>query len=634
MLPASVRARTDVRGSPVDAPRSWLLRPLGKLGLGLAVLALTATACSSGGSGGGGAGNPPGKAANMATFALPPNTVPNWIWPFTPIANFSVVNAANFQYLMYRPLYWFGDASGGPGINPDVSVGNLPTYSPDGKTVTITLKPYTWSNGEKVTAANVIFWINMEKAQKSDYAGYVPGQFPDNVVKAEAKDDTTVVLTLDQAYSQQWFTYNELGQITPMPKAWDKTADDTPGTCTTSVAGCAAVFKYMITQTKDLPHYATNPVWQVVDGPWRLDSFNADGHVTFVPNPKYTGPTKATLSKFVLAPFTTEAAEFNVLRSGQTIDVGYLPPTDVTQPKDPSTGPDKAGANPLSNHYQLAPQFLYGINYFPLNFNNPTVGPIFRQLYFRQALQSTVDQEGVIRAAAKGYGVPTTGPVPSYPDSELVSELEKSNPYPFDLNAAKNYLTSHGWNVVPGGTSTCAQPGTGPTQCGAGVAAGAKLSFKLPYASGIDRVDTAMQSLKSNAAKIGIQLELSTAPFNTIIGEATPCTGSKCTWQMANWGGGWVFSPDYYPTGELLFGTGAASNSGSYSDKSIDGLIHTTNLKSGAAPMIAYEDALARQLPVIWQPNYTYSLTEIANGLQGATPQNPFASLNPENWHY
>jgi peptide/nickel transport system substrate-binding protein len=617
----------------VDAPRSWPHRSLGRIALGLAVLALGAGACSSNGSGGG-AGNPPGKAANQATFALPPNTVPNWIWPFTPIGNFSVANAAYLQQLLYRPLYWFGDNAGGPAINPDLSIGNLPTYSDGGRTVTITLKPYVWSNGEKVTAANVLFWINMEKARKSDYAGYVPGQFPDNVTAATAPDDHTVVLKLDAAYSQQWFTYNQLGQITPMPKAWDVTAAGSPGTCSSSIAGCATVFKYMTAQTKDLPHYATNPLWQVVDGPWKLTAFSADGHATFVPNPQYSGPVKATLAKFILAPFTTDAAEFNVLRSGQTIDVGYLPNQDVTQAKDASTGPDKAGPNPLSNHYTLAPQFLYGINYFPLNFNNPTYGPVFRQLYFRQALQSLVDQESIIKVAAKGYGVPTHGPVPSYPDSPLVSQTEKDNPYPFDINAAKNYLTSHGWNVVDGGTTTCQQPGTGPTQCGAGIPAGLKLSFDLQYASGLDRVDTAMQSLKSNAAKIGVQLSLSTAPFNTVIDTAVPCTGAKCTWQMGNWGGGWVFAPDYYPTGESIFGTGAASNSGSYSDKAVDALIHDSNIKSGTEPMIAYEDALAKQLPVIWQPNYTYSLTEVANGLQGATPQNPFGSLNPENWHF
>jgi peptide/nickel transport system substrate-binding protein len=66
----------------------------------------------------------------------------------------------------------------------------------------------------------------------------------------------------------------------------------------------------------------------------------------------------------------------------------------------------------------------------------------------------------------------------------------------------------------------------------------------------------------------------------------------------------------------------------------MDALIHQTNVRSGTAPMLAYEDALARALPVIWQPNYTYTLTEVANGLSGVTPQNPFGSITPEDWHY
>ncbi len=27
----------------------------------------------------------------------------------------------------------------------------------------------------------------------------------------------------------------------------------------------------------------------------------------------------------------------------------------------------------------------------------------------------------------------------------------------------------------------------------------------------------------------------------------------SCNWDMGNWGGGWTFVPDYYPTGETLF---------------------------------------------------------------------------------
>ena len=92
------------------------------------------------------------------------------------------------------------------------------------------LKPYKWSNGEILTAQDVVFWFNMEKAEKANWAAYVPGQFPDNVTNVSAPDPSTVTFTFDKAYSQQWLTYNQLGQITPMPAAWDMTSATAKGT--------------------------------------------------------------------------------------------------------------------------------------------------------------------------------------------------------------------------------------------------------------------------------------------------------------------------------------------------------------------------------------------------------------------
>ncbi|ALE07855.1 hypothetical protein AL755_14640 [Arthrobacter sp. ERGS1:01] len=601
----------------------------------IAVVFLALTGCSSGNgsSNSSSSANPPGKAANTATFADPPNTVPNWIFPFAPIADFSVSNSSYLQFLMYRPLYWFGN-NGATGVDDSLSLAAEPVYSNGGKTVTITLKPYKWSDGSTLTSTDVMFWFNMLKAEKANYAAYTPGQFPDNITSASAPNATTVVFNTDKAYSQQWFLANQLSTITPMPVAWDVTAAGTKSDCATNEADCKAVYNYLITQAKDLPTYATNPLWQVVDGPWKLSSFSSDGNVTFVPNTTYSGPVKPTLKKFIEVPFTTDDAQFNVLRTGSTIDVGYLPTQDLTSPKPASSGPAEAGPNPLSSNYTLAPWFLYGINYFPINFNNPTVGPIFKQLYFRQALQSIVDQAGVLSSAAKNYGVQTTGPVPLFPDSPLISSVEKTNPYPFSISAAGKYLSDNGWTVKAGGVTTCTKPGTGAGECGAGITSGEPLTFTLQYVSGQQTITTAMQSMKSNAAQVGITLNIVPAPFNTVTGTAVPCSGATCTWQMGNWGGGWVYSPDYYPTGELLFSTGAGSNSGSYSNPAIDKLIQSTTTESGTAVMQAYENALAKDLPVVWQPNYTYSLTEVANGLQGVTPLNPYSALNPENWHY
>ena len=126
-----------------------------------------------------------------------------------------------------------------------------------------------------------------------------------------------------------------------MPEAWDKTASG-PSHCSTTVSDCAAVYKYLDGQSKSLTTYVSSPLWSVVDGPWKLSAFNADGHVTFVPNKSYSGPVKPSLSQFQEVPFTTDSAEYGVLQApnSQTIDVGYLPEQDA--PAKPA-GPARSG---------------------------------------------------------------------------------------------------------------------------------------------------------------------------------------------------------------------------------------------------------------------------------------------------
>jgi peptide/nickel transport system substrate-binding protein len=564
-------------------------------------------------------------AGGTATYALPPNTTPNYIFPFSKIDYFSVANSAYLQALMYRPLYWFG--SGGQAkIDDQLSLAAAPKYS--GTTVTITLKDYKWSDGTPVSSTDVLFWMNMMKAEKANWADYIPGAFPDNVKTVTADSPTQVTFTLDKQYSSYWFTYNELSQITPMPQAWDKTSDTAKGNCSTSVDACHAVYAYLAGKAKDQKSYATDPLWQVVDGPWKLQSYNADGHVTFVPNPGYSGPNKPHLASFKLAPFTTEDSEYNVLRSGgHAIDVGYLP-TVAAAPK-PADKP--VGPNPVAS-YTLDPLYLYGINYFPYNFNNPDVGPIFKQTYFRQALQYLVDQKSVIDGPLKGYGVPTTGPVPILPPTFASAQSKAGDPFPYNPDTAKQLLASHGWAITPNGVSAC----TDPSLCGAGVKKGQTLEFQLLWATGNAWIESFMKALQSNASRVGIKIDLKGAPFNQVTGTAIPCkpTEKTCDWQMGNWGGGWVFVPDYYPSGETLFQTGAGSNSGSYADPRDDQMIVATTTDSSPAVFSSWQDYLAKQVPVVWAPNGVYELTEVYNKLQGVLPQNPFAFINPENWYF
>ncbi|HWD97197.1 MAG TPA: ABC transporter substrate-binding protein, partial [Acidimicrobiales bacterium] len=450
----------------------------------------------------------------------------------------------------------------------------------------------------------------------------VPGEFPANVTSMSAPNATTVVFKLDKAYSSNWFTDNELSQVTPLPaQAWDKeSATGKIGNYTATNAGAVAVWKYLTAQAQTLSTYATNPLWQVVDGPFKLKSFQTTGYTVFVKNTKYSGH-QPNYKELTLEPFTTDAAEFNALRAG-TLDYGYVPPEDSSEI-----------ALLKADGYTSKPWIGWSINYFAINFNNPTVGPIFRQLYFRQALQEMVNQPVDIKKALYGFGYPTYGPVPIKPKNTLSTKEETTNPYPYSPKKSKALLTDNGWKVVPGGTTTCVKPGTAKGDCGTGITKGEKLSFNLQYNNGFTYVTQFMESLKSNAeASDGIVLNLTTAPFDTVLSTAVPCkVGPSCNWQLANWGQGWSYGPDYYPTGETLYSTGSGDNSGSYSNSINDANINLTHTVSGIAVLDKYENYLAKQLPVIWQPDPDFQISEFKSGMKGIT-QSPILNFTPEFW--
>jgi peptide/nickel transport system substrate-binding protein len=597
-------------------------------------LALAAAGCSSSSNNNTGSSSGTPINGGTAVFALPPATTATYIFPYMSSTVISNMNLFYFQYLMYRPLYWFGQ-NGQPVQNNSLSLANPPKFN--GRNVTITLKNYKWSNGQPVTAQNVMFWLNMETAVPEDYGAYT--NFPADVSNIKVVSPTELTMTLDKSYSPTWFLYNQLSQITPMPEAWDKTASG-PSHCSTNVKDCTAVYNYLNAQAKNLGSYVGSPLWSIVDGPFKLSAFNSDGHLTMVPNKSYSGPVKPRIAAFQEVPFTTDAAEYNVLQSpnGATkIDWGYIPQQDI--PAKPANA--ATGVNPMaSKGYTLYPWTVWGINYSVMNFQD-SIGDhaaIIKQLYFRQALAYMMNQGSVLSGPLRGYGNVTVGPVGASPVTSWLSSQGKSgDPYPFNPSKAKSLLADNGWKVVPNGTSTCVKPGTAAGDCGAGITAGSALNFSLPYASGVAWIASEMQQLQSNAASIGIKLNLAPKPFAQVTALAAGnCKVAKipCDWDLADWGGGWSFSPDYQPTGEQLFLSGVVANSGGYSSATNDSLINDTLTTSNLQAMYNWQDYLSKQLPVLWQPNADYQLNEIANNMKGAAPMSPTLSINPENWYF
>jgi peptide/nickel transport system substrate-binding protein len=244
-----------------------------------------------------------------------------------------------------------------------------------------------------------------------------------------------------------------------------------------------------------------------------------------------------------------------------------------------------------------------------------------------------MNQPAILSGPLKGYGVIQTGPVGTYPATPFLSpQGKKGVPFPYNPAKAKALLASHGWSVAPQGTTTCANP----SLCGPGITKGSPLTFTFLYASGTAWISQEALQLQSSGALVGIKLNLESQPFDDVVSDAGNCVVAKipCNWDMADWGLGWSFAPDYYPSGETLFLCGAIANSGGFCDKTNDALIDQTLTNNSLSLFYKWQDYLATQLPVQWQVNAPYLISEIVNNLKGVAPQSSTLTLNPENWYY
>jgi peptide/nickel transport system substrate-binding protein len=565
-------------------------------------------------------------SGGVVTLAESPGFIPTYIFPLADDANYTIANQEDFESLLFRPLYDFGSSSNPVGMNTQDSLAYPPVYSDNDRTVTVTLKHYMWSDGVPVTSRDIIFWMNLLEVETSNWGDFTPGEFPDNVTSYSATNSTTVVFHLTRAYNPQWFTDNQLAQITPLPQqAWDKTSASGPvGNYDETPSGAKAVYAFLNGQALKTSTYTTNPLWQVVDGPWKLTQFSDTGALTFVPNKKYSGPVKASLSEFMEVPFTSDSAEVDDLLSGD-LSVGYLPTQDLPEQSRVTSG----------GKYTLSKTALFEINYIELNYENPAIAPLVSQLYIRQALQYVMDQPAQVTAILDGGGYPDYGPLPPQPANPYVTGDQEKGAYPFSVSKARSLLVAHGWSVPSSGAAVCKRSGTAPADCGAGIAAGQKLSLNLLYATGTAAADAEMANYKSDAASAGIVLNVTGSPINSVIAQGVPCSKSSC-WQMLTWGAGgatWTYSP--YPSGESQFETGAADNGGNYSDAAANKLIQATNYTSSASAMAQYDNYLTQQLPVIWQM-CTYSYYAVKTNLHGVSFNvlGQFSYPTPENWYF
>ncbi|MFI6493106.1 peptide ABC transporter substrate-binding protein [Streptomyces sp. NPDC050564] len=556
-------------------------------------------------------------------YALPANFTPNWILPIGTAAHLNTNNISIAASLWERLVAYDG-STGEVAWNKKASIATAADFASDGKSVNITLGDRSWSDGKPITSRDVEFWFNLIKADKAQWAGYTPGKSPDNWTSFKTIDDRHFTITFDKAYNAQWMLANELSEITPLPQhAWDRTsASATVSDADRTAAGAKKVWTYLNTAAKNISGYEKDALWKTISGPYTVKSFSTSGKVVLAANKKYDGGEKANIATVNLLPFTTADAEKNALRSGG-VDYGYIEATDLDQ-KDRFT----------AQGYTVKPWSGWAITYMPYNFNNPSMGAVFKQLYARQAVQKSIDQAALAKVIFNGTAVPGYGPIPQAQSSDFLSPTQKDNPYPFSTSAAKELLTSHGW-TEKGGVMLCTDPGTGSDRCGAGVAKGTKFQMQVLSQSGSSVTDNMMSAIQSSLEKTGIKFSIKTAPVNSVLSQTPPCTASQsiCKWQLSFFGtaGSWYFSA--FPTGDSLFQSKGGSNFGSYSNPEVDQLLTASTTSNSPQAVRDYSAAVAKDLPVIWLPEPDYQISVVKNGI-GGFAQDSLANFHPAQWKW
>ncbi len=593
--------------------------------LAVAVLGITGvSAASAAGSGG------------TVTIGLQAGEPINYIFPFMTSQYVSQTNMYPFQDLMYRPLYWW---DGSPyQLNSAKSLADKPQFKDGDREVIIKMKSgWHFSNGEAIGPQNLAFFLNMLQAERTKFWGYLPGAFPDTLASVAYNNAAgTVTLHMKTKVNPPWFLENQLSLTTPLPLAWDLSGAGKKGDCASenhavAAKSCPAVYKYLTSQASSTTTYATNPLWQIVDGPFRLSKFGPGGtSVTLVPNKDYSGQPKPSISSLDLSIATSDAAEFALLRS-HALTIGYVPFNSA--PKKAANAATPA-INPVPGYTFEPVTATWSYNDLFWNYNNPQIGPLIHQQYFRQAMQSLVDQKGDIDAALRGYGFPDAGPNPPQPSNQFETPYEKSLPYGFSVAKAKKYLTSNGWSVSSGKPAKCVRPGNGAGECGAGLAKGAAMpSIKLQYAVGSQAWALEMSSLQSAASQVGIEITPVSTPESNLAQYFAGCTAKQptCSWQMIYLGTDETDTPNFYPETGVVFRTHAIFNVSNYSSPYVESLFNKIYTQPGNKALDTLDNYLTKTAALLWAPVPAGPLYEASPSLKGFTPS-PTEVLEPENW--
>ncbi|CAM3953817.1 ABC transporter substrate-binding protein [Alicyclobacillus pomorum] len=357
-------------------------------------------------------------AANETNSALAGQPVDGGTFTFSVSSDIVTLNplftndvpSGDCEQFIYSPIYSI-DRKGNL-VNDAYSLADQPlNVSDDGLRYTIHLrKNAKWSDGQPVTADDVVFTIN---ALKNPDVGSPGITNYDPVKEVKKLDDNTVEIDMKHVYAP--FALNALwAPVLP-----------------------AHILKDVPAKQLQKNAYGTDPSKTVSDGPWKWTEWKQKQYLKFEADPNYFGP-KPHIQDIVCKVYADQNTELQGLLKGDVDEDDEVPVTALDAVKAKHKIHLLTGAGPSYEYIG----FNFNASNFPNNFD-PFTGD-----KTRQAIAYALNRQAMVDKILKGTGKLQNGP---FLPGSWSDPGDAATNYNYDPNKAKALLQDDGWKSGPDG---------------------------------------------------------------------------------------------------------------------------------------------------------------------------------------